>query len=321
MVGFIVRGGSLRLVLKVLLLVFLCATPLWIYIPASTPFLEALNNSAHAALFFMMGLGIAVTFELPRPCQKSLFVWFIFVFLLVCVGIAIELVQSFIGRSATLSDVLLDALGIGAALCTYWALSIRGCWRILLCGVALLLLTIAFVGPAQALWVGAQLKQQLPVVCNFDSACPNLDSSDGGTLDVINLDASNIGSSSKQRSIVWRTNDSLVLRVGYRAGTFPGGGFDRVIVSWQGYNALCTEVYWPYLSAGQLGVHIHDQDFSKTRKKFDRTYSLEAGANKVCIDLAEVAKFIDLAGVKTLMYYSIRPTAAGEFYLDNIHLR
>lgn len=307
--------------LKVWLLAFLCAVPLWLYIPASTPFWEALNNSAHAVLFFVMGLSVAVIFELPRPSQKSALIWLSFVFLLLTAGIAIEVVQSFIGRSATVSDVLLDALGIGAALCTYWAVYVRGYWRVLLCSVAFVLLAIAFAGPAHALLKAAQLKQQLPMVCNFDTACPNLSGSDGGQLDVINLGVSNTSIHPEQHAIVWRGNKSSILRVGYRGGAFPGGGFDRVTVSWQGYNALCAEVYWPYLTAGQLGVHIHDQGFSKTRQKFDRAYALEAGANKVCIALSEVAKFVDLAGVKTLMYYSIRPITAGEFYLDNIHLR
>lgn len=324
------------LVLKVGLLALLGAVPLFVSIPSYSPLFESLNDSAHALLFLTIGLGTFVGFKLPPPARKSLLIWLVFVAALLGLGVTIEIVQSFIGRSATLSDVILDGLGIAAAISLYWAWFARGGARLLLGILAFIALAAAFNAPIRVIWHAAQLTQQLPIICDFDGPCPALSAVDGAKVQVqkaaiqvqkttIQVQKTAIQAQKKRISagelpILWRNNASFTLRISYPVAEYPGGGFDRVAASWLGFDELCAQVYWPYLSAGRLGIHIHDKRFKKTREKFDRIYGLNAGANQVCVGLADVAQKVDLTGVKTLVYYIPKPRAAGEFYVDNIRL-
>ena len=320
----------MRLVLNIVLLSVLALVPLFVSIPSYSPLFESLNDSAHALLFLTIGLGAFVGFKLPPPTRESLLIWLVFLAALLSLGIIIEIVQSFIGRSATLSDVLLDGLGIAAAASLYWAWVARGSARLLLVISAFIALVAAFNAPIRVIWHAAQLTKQLPIICDFDGPCPALSGVDGAKVQVQKaaIQAQKTAIQAQKKSmpaddlpILWRNNASFVLRISYPVAEYPGGGFDQVAASWQGFDELCAQVYWPYLSAGRLGIHIHDQRFKKTREKFDRTYGLNAGANEVCIELADVTQKVDLTGVKTLVYYIPRPGVVGEFYVDNIRLR
>lgn len=291
-------------------LALLSLTPFVIKMPGYSPFLMALNNSAHAVLFLVLTLGLAIAFKFPVGfTRKPLVLWFVACAALLLLGLGIELVQPLVGRERSLEDLWLDALGIGAGTAFYWArylASVR--WPALVAG--LLCMALAAMVPLKMLKWQWNLYKQLPLVCNFESTCPGVGGASQGSMRRANGKSDGL----------WPSNPTRYGIVSYPIAPYPGVGLGMISTDWRGYSEICADLYWPYLQTSKIGVHIHDTRFLKERIKFDQVYELKPGQSTLCISLAEVAKFVQLSDGKVLIYYRPAPSEAGEFYFDNVRL-
>ena len=288
-----------RLLPLSLLAVFL---PLVARLPQYSDVWIALNNSAHAVLF--MGLAIVAATLLRLTVIKDIRVAYV-VLALLTLGAMIEYIQGFIGRSRSLHDWGLDALGIAAGLCVYWAWSGRQALWLLGAGICL---AWAFSLPTLLIWQRIKLQQQLPLLCDFDSACPAWGASGGAEV-------------RKTSAPLWKANNSHVIELRYGATkAYPGVSFTYVTSRWRLDQKLCLDAYWPYLEPSLLGVHIHDATFARSHRKFDSPYVLASGENKLCIPISDVAAKINLTSWRELILYVPKPVKAGEVYVDNLRL-
>ena len=288
----------------------MAALPLLVKLPAFSPTWLALNDSAHAVLFLLLSVGLAVFFQLPscnaRVDRRWQYLWLG----LLGLGVAIEVVQSFIGRSASFYDVFLDVIGIvvGSLLYCAW-----GQKRWFLAGLACLFMAFAFINPLWVTYHSYLLKKQRPIICNFDGPCPWALGFNQGVFKTIKPHM--------PENTKWPNNRSEFGVLTFPIAAYPGAGVLNAFISWEGYGELCAEIYWPYLWDTRLGVHIHDAGFPHKSQKFDRVVAIAPGSNTVCVSLSDVKETVDLEAAKTLIYYRPKPDKAGELYLDNIRLR
>ncbi len=293
------------------ILALLSLTPFVVKMPGYSPFWLAMNNSAHALLFLVLTLGVAVAFKLPVSfTRKPLLLWAGLAGALLALGLSIEIVQPYVGRERSLEDLWLDVLGIGAGTAFYWAWHLARV-RWLAVGAGLLCLALAAMVPLKMLKWQWNLYKQLPLVCNFESTCPGVGGVSHGSMRRAN--AASDG--------VWPSNKTRYGIVSYPVAPYPGVGLGMISTDWRGYSEVCADIYWPYLQASRIAVHIHDTRFPKQMIKFDESYELKPGQSTLCISLADVAKKVRLDDGKTLIYYRPAPAEAGEFYFDNVRLQ
>ncbi|WP_236985023.1 VanZ family protein [Marinagarivorans cellulosilyticus] len=284
--------------------------PLLVKLPAYSPTWQALNDTAHSVLFLLLCIGFAAFYKLPGQHIITTRSWQLLWAALLSGGVGIEVLQSFIGRSASVYDVFLDSIGIGVGSLLYCAWQQK---RASLAAIACALMMFAFINPLWVSYHSHLLHKQLPIVCNFDGPCPWALGFNQGRFKTLKPHM--------PKNSLWPNNNSEFGLLNYPAAPYPGIGIQNAFASWAGYKELCAELYWPYLFDSQIGIHIHDANFPHKSDKFDSTAALKPGANTVCISLEVVAKNVDLTAAKTLIYYKPAPKDAGELYLDNIRLR
>ncbi|VAW88427.1 hypothetical protein MNBD_GAMMA17-2251 [hydrothermal vent metagenome] len=269
-------------------------------------------DAGHAFAFILLSGLFYLAVEPYGEWRAIVFSMVISVLLIV----AVELVQPYVGRTASFADVQMGLLGVFLALSgiIVWRRQSRQLFKVV--HLLLLVLTLVWVvQPALSEWRAVWLRdQQFPVLGGFES-----------DLEKRLWKAHGIGTSTSfsgkhvvvgSKSLKTKTTDSTWSGVRYSAG-------DQ---DWRGYQFLNIELY----NAGKpfkLNIRIDDgvSNSPDYGDRYDGQYQVNVGANTLLIPLADVAsgpksRLLDLGKVRKMILFLSRKEMRREFYLDDIRL-
>lgn len=229
-------------------------------------------------------------------------------------GGLIELVQLFIGRQASLNDMIVNMVGACAGLALAasaqgvpMGLPARGA-QVLALGACLVFLS----GPALTLWDMRQAARQFPVLGDFETR----------------LQAQRWTSGTIDRTVSRQGRASLRVRLDHRK-TYPGTTLTRSFGNWEGYAALELSLYNPGQDPLRMMLSIRDLEHSQTLKgmsdRFDRTFLIQPGWNDLRIPMEDIrtapnGRTLDLNRLTSLVIFTMHLPQDRVIHLDQVRL-
>ncbi|MCW8194451.1 hypothetical protein F6455_06605 [Proteobacteria bacterium 005FR1] len=294
--------GLLALVLLAILPFFFVGAPAWM----ATDVIRALANLAHIGFFALATVLVAGRVDLRSPRR-----WLLLTGVVVIISLLIELIQSQVGRSATVHDGLRNLTGTWLAILWLQRPS-AGVWlgRAIVGGVLLLELGLV----AETIAAQQRMRAQLPLLSGMESVW------DVNRWQGI---ASEVRQSDDHAS---EGTYALEARLGPTA--FSGISMTRMPNDWSAYGELSFDVYNPQAKKLQLTVRIHDADHEiaeaawRFEDRFNRRLLVEPGWNHYRISLAEVQQSpeereMDMSLIKELRLFAAGLEEEKIIYLDN----
>jgi VanZ family protein len=293
---------SAWLMLGIFLAVFII--PLGFQVPGQGRLVDAIQNAGHTLLFALASFLLVVK-GWGRPGWVVLG--------LATIGIAIEVVQPWIGRDGNWQDGLMDLLGIAVGFC----LGMRPwrAWRLLL---GLSLLTLALNQPLQLAWAIALQWQRFPLLADFESGSGMLlvDYYEGASAEPMAAPEAYPG------------NRSQVLQAHFPGSGWPGVVLVDVPPDWRGFEALELEVWLPPdTQLQELRLALRAQRNLENQHDLSRRFAVQPGLNHLRWPLQEMTEPITptlLEEVGRVVVFAApnlaNPKASREAYLDNFRL-
>jgi len=239
-------------------------------------------------------------------------------FFLFGIGVVCEVLQGFVGRLPSVSDVLANVSGLCAGLC--WSLSrirtdqsSRKALSLLTAG----LLIAPSYSPIAELHDCYLQYQEFPLLSSFERERElHTWYAHEATIDA---------------STVWATQGVKSLRVRGLAGTkHPGANFSEPIADWHEFAALELDVFNPAEKPMTLHITISDEQHAASgyahSDRFSTSAELPPGKHvPIRIELGDVqsapeSRQIDLSQIKSLNLFVVRPESDFEFLMDNVRL-
>lgn len=264
-------------------------------------------------------LAAALLYALPRrlqPFAKRSAAAFA---LAVVAGAGVELLQPQFGRSASLSDVVNDAIGAGLALTgiAAWRRSGNGWWR----GAHLAALATALgiaLWPAYEEWRGIRWRQMnFPSLGHFEDE------------DELKLWRAQGGARGRPTQILLTRARAVQgersLRVVGAAGDWAGTSFAAGRQDWQDYRALHFDVFNPR-EPFTLFVRVDGHGTRQSAEgRFERGFLMQPGWNHLRISVAEIAhgtrnRPLNIRAIRRLAFFTGDAEPQRFWFLDNVHL-
>ncbi len=276
---------------------FLFLGPDWLHTPAG----RAFTNFCHIP--YTAILSVLVINRISLPTIKKYVAAFS---IILSFGIAVELIQSRIGREASILDIGRNLLGFGLAL--FWTIPSSGViWsaRAVISTLALTQLsTFVFL-------LGVQIDQyyRFPTLGDFENK-----------WELINWQGEN------RQSTLYSTKNKHSLEVNLQPGDYPGITLEDFPGNWQNYSYLNFDIYNPNQNSFELTIRVNDELHDNTyNDRFNRVLSIEPGRNHFQIPLNEIelapaGRKLDLSAVDTIIIFAVNVVAPLTFYTDNWHL-
>ncbi len=283
--------------------------------PWGNSLIQELHESGHSYLFFVFQLALLVLLRRMDGASAWLGTGVRLMGLATAIslsaGALIEIVQPIFGRTASLTDIGRDLLGIVAGNFFYLACQRR--WPLWGRGLALalalgaLLLASARVFPlAKAEWMRAAL---FPTLTNFDE--PALD------LHLRSVRWARLTMVPAPRQ--WTGNGSRVARVVMPGGRrWPGVMLESPYPGWDGYKTLKLDVFSVNADAVRIAVNIYSDRHGR-RPFIYQAFNLQPGINRLSVQLERGTPLAEVT-IRNLLIYSITPEQDLTVYIDNIHL-
>jgi len=120
--------------------------------------------------------------------------------------------------------------------------------------------------------------------------------------------------------------DGMAGRLTFRPATYPGLSFVEPHPDWRGYDQLVFEVYSDADTALALAVRIDDGEHDQRYwDRFNRRLTIQPGANRIAIDLAEVeqaprGRRMDMTNVRNITLFAVEPEEPFTVYVDAVRL-
>ncbi len=234
--------------------------------------------------------------------------------------VGIELVQPYVGRTASLADVEVGLLGMVIALSgmVVW----RSSQRWLLRGAHLLLLVVSLVWivqPALTEWRALWLRdQQFPLLGTFEDELEKRLWLASGALHEkqtqISFSQQYVGSGDHS------------LKVVTISGTWSGVRYAAGEQDWRGYRALSMTIYNPG-AAFKLNIRIDDGITAAPAysERYNGRVAVNNGVNTVLLPLDEIAagpksRSLELSSIRKMVLFVNQQQQTHLFYLDDIRL-
>lgn len=295
----------LALLLLSVLPLFFITGPAWM----TTDTARALSNLAHVVIFALGTILISGRVDLSRPRN-----WLLLTLVITAISLAVELIQSQVGRSASWHDGLRNLTGSWLAI--FWLQRPSAAvWL----GRSLATLLLLFeIGLAAGSAVAQQrMINQLPRLSDMES---NWDVERWQGI------ASEIARSGDRA-----TEGSHALQARLSTAAFSGISLTTMPNDWSKYNELRFDVYNPQGEELQITVRIHDADHQlaetpwRFEDRFNRRLLLEPGWNHFRISLREVeqapeGRQMDLGLIKELRLFAAGLEEPKVIYADNFRL-
>jgi hypothetical protein len=236
--------------------------------------------------------------------------------IMVSAGAVAELLQSLLGRSASLGDALANAIGATAAF--LWITSHSGSrrWRLTArCGSVILLLCGIWNPIAGLIDLRSQIRQ-FPVLSSLERAREL--SIWGGT------------NATTSRSNDWSADGESSLKVALRPAKYSGAVLMWPVADWQGYERLHIDLMNPGSVPLDVTVKISDarherSDFDPI-DRFERTISVSPGQQSVFeVSLAEIqaapaGREMDLSQIARIELFVVDNRTSAILFIDNVRL-
>jgi VanZ family protein len=302
--------------LFILALILTTAILLGIQLPGDNRLIYSIQDSGHFLIFTLLTLTALWPYRKMhnRPVWPVMSLIFLF-------GLLIEVVQSFIGRKASLYDLLMDLLGMAAGGVLYAGI-IRRTFSTPLSIVILLLFSLAaFSLPIYWLTVYQSRAGQFPRLIdpgNFFSRAL-IDGSMGGEVRHIEV-----------------PNDWLMptdpgfdscAYVSLHEGRWPGLQVQEPAPDWRGYETLEVGIYSDQLTDLPLHLRIHDQSHgNQLEDRYNRRLLVHPGYNQYSFPLSEIeqapkARVMDLSEISNVIIHASHEDVGKGFCLITMGLQ
>lgn len=238
--------------------------------------------------------------------------------LLFCVvaGAAVEIIQSVIGRHASLEDMGRNAIGGLLALCFFFPgrLSMDKHRLRLFQSITLLLFLIALVPLTRSLIDEWRAWQQFPVLADFETPL-ELDRWSGNAELTIDRSIARSGRAS--------------LKLALTTAEYSGAEIEYFPTNWRNYRSIAFNIYNPHTIPLQIVCKIRDRhhDISGYRfnDRFNRSYLVPYGWNRIEIAMADVEmapleRKMDLNRITGFQIFTVSLPEPRTLYLDHLRL-
>ena len=286
-----------------------------------------LFNLAHAPSFFAAYLLVAGLFDpssigFPKTWRRILPLGavrlLILVIALTAFGASCEVLQGFVGRSPTASDIVANGCGLFAGL--FWCFSRQRTERTGRIGFSLIaagLLIVVSWSPILELHDCFRQHQDFPLLASFEGPRE--------------LHTWHVHQATIDQSTTWSTHGSASMRVKGSVGTeYPGVNFQWPIADWHGWTALEFDVFNPCDKQLRLRINVTDKLHAATDFAAADRYTTSAALpprKHVCIriELADIKKGpvtrpMDLSRIESMNLIIVRPETDFVFMIDNVRL-
>ncbi|MBC7964291.1 MAG: hypothetical protein H7Z17_00070 [Fuerstia sp.] len=315
-----------RILLVATFAVILAAVLLFPF-PQTGRYSSQLFNLAHAPSFFATFLLVAGL--LDPSCIGFSDAWhrilplgvvrlMILVSVLLVVGVACEVLQGFVGRSPSVSDVMANGCGLVAGL--FWCFGRRQTARLRRIGLSMIaggLLLTASLSSILELYDCWLQHRDFPLLASFERSRE--------------LHTWHAQNATIEPSAEWQTDGSASLEVRGLAGkNYSGANFLWPIADWRGFTALELDVFNPGGNPLTLKITISDNLHAATGyESTDRfATSVELPPQQdvhIRIELKDVenspaTRQMDLSQINSLNLFIGRPKSDFVFMLDNVRL-
>lgn len=279
---------------------FFVGGPDWV----SPPLYRSAWSLGHIPFFALLLVWVQSHYPLPRPTH-----WLWVTLVVTVLSLAIELIQSQVGRDANWQDGLRNL--IGAWLGLFWFNSGRPlvwCGRVIATGLLLWQLS----APGNELLNHIHRQQQFPVLSDFER-----------TRDLKAWS----GEVKRVTGPVAQGDYSLALHLGTEH--YSGAGLNALPGDWRAYRALRFSLYNPGDDELLLTLRINDQAHDRGEGLYDDRFNhwlqLQPGWNHYRIDLEQVRlapedRRMDMERIQRLGIFATRLPEARIVYLDALRL-
>jgi VanZ family protein len=226
-------------------------------------------------------------------------------------GVAVEVLQSLVGREASVGDVWADAVGALAGILLAAARERAGRVALLIAGAAL----AALAGTA---WPALRLLDVVRQRLHAGRLA--------GFEDALELDRWDFRECRATRVREHATQGRFALRLALQPGRFPGAGLDSPPPDWSGHSRLAADVYLDGDSPLDLRVKVEDERHDgRLEDRFQRVVRLAPGPSRIEIPLSDVAagpqgRLLDLRHVAQLRFFAVDLPGPRVLFLDNVAL-
>lgn len=106
---------------------------------------------------------------------------------------------------------------------------------------------------------------------------------------------------------------------------YPGVSFTRFDPDWSGNRALVFDAYNPETTPLRLGVRIDDRDSPDYAERFNNSFVLAPGDNRVSISFTDLVtsgskRRLDQRRIRAVMLFLANPKERHSIYLDRVRL-
>lgn len=294
------RRGWALLPLLVAFPLFFIGGPEWV----SPPIYGAAWSQGHLVFF-----GLLLFWVQGLVPLNTLARWLTVTLLVVLLSLAIEAIQSQVGREANWQDGLRNLIGAWFGL--FWGQRARPAVWLGRLGASLLLLW-QLSGLAQTALGHWQRLERFPVLSDFESERQLLDWS---------------GNIERVQEPVAQGQFSLALHLG--TARYSGGGLDHLVGDWSGYDYLNFELYHPGEEPLPFTLRIndtqHDLNDGRYEDRFNQRFSAQPGWNSYRIALKDVrsapeGRAMNMTSIQRLEFFATELPEENIIYLDNLRL-
>jgi len=302
----------------------LVALVLFARLPPWPRYWTVLGNAAHAPVF---GILAVICLLVLAALTRSRSTWLVPLAFLTTVGggIAVEWLQTFVGRDASWSDVVTDALGAACALAfVMWRQTVSapppGRLARRLAPVVMIACAAAILHPvAEAAAAYTRRASLFPVIAQFDSP-----------LDLYFVSAIGAVATRGQMPDAWSAaTDPESLRVLVASEPYPGVAFTEPVRDWSAWSKLKLDITNPDARPLDLNVRVHDIAHSQHYDdRFNQRFAIDgATRTTISIPLQDIqqgpkSRLLDLENVAGIIVFTDGPSAlfGRQFFLTRIWL-
>ncbi|MBL4608450.1 MAG: VanZ family protein [Pseudomonadales bacterium] len=315
---------------KIILIVLLALTPLFFTAHSAsqhTLLEKRLWDAGHFPFFMLLTFAFLPYVRTKiQVFGKPVFVVFQLFFLIFILAAGIEVIQSMVGRQASLGDLRKDVLGT-VIICQAFLFSnnyIKKYRR--LAGLFTLCWALFELHPLlEAALDRWNQVQSIPVLANFETD-RELFRWNYGTYERYLFESPAYPQNS---STDRKKNKNHVLKISLNTDTFTGIAGVGLHPDWSGYSDLKFDFHNPNEYPLRLNVKIEDGYAMEIGRGYDNrynsVYSLNPGHNTIHIALTDVAegpenRVLDLSDIRRLSFFFSKLSAPSFVYLDNVVL-
>jgi len=233
------------------------------------------------------------------------------------IGLIIEYLQTFVGRTLSWRDVWMDLVGALCAISFFSPvvcdinLKLRSGLRF-----AVILLTFLVTYPSLIIFVDEFIaRKQFPVLADFTT--PFEETRWSATMATIQLEQPEIS-----------TNKTLAVE--FRPAKYSNVTLEHFPADWSKYAVLHMKLYNPEVIPVRIAIRIHDLVHTQGQQlysdRFTQQLALNSGWNEIQIDLDEVIKApltrnMDMQAIYALMLFTSDLVKSRKVYVARVDLR